>query len=424
MKASLADAISRIKEAGFNWIKVELEANIGRDGESTCSMCDGSGNEGCNVCSGEGYVDSGNYSRISGEAVLEECGECSGDGMLRCADCDGSGTSGSFYDEDHCDEFLRNFVPDEVRQRLIYGSFYDDGSVDSEFTFTLNIDHVEDVVKWIEAFKALAEECGGDMDVSGAGMHITVMDNQTYNLRRNGLNTQGAENFKSEVTKLLPALFFLASSDSQCRPLNYRHARVGTDKYCAVSTHDDSCFEFRVFETCYKKPEHFFDNIEVIANALEFYKNPQLTVKSLGKQFGFIAEAGHVAGLYTTPEQLQILNATVKHLKPKDKSFKKLREERGLHTNIKELTNKNKERVINLRKEYIKYSEQWHHTKNRKLTESEQRDVDWMMAESDYSREDAERQIKGVQENLITLREFIQNNTPRQQRYGMEMVTV
>lgn len=421
MKKALAEAVAQIKSAGFSHIKVELEGDIGRDGERECENCEGRGQDECENCEGEGYVASGDVTRQSGEDVLVECDYCYGEGTMDCGSCEGTGNSGNYMDESTCEEFMKDYVPEEVFNRLIYGNFYDDGSVDSEFTFTVSIDNVEDVLVWMDAFKALADECGnGHIDTEGAGLHITVMPSANYPV--NGqLDTLGCENFTSEMTKLLPALFFLASSGHRSRDLQYRHASIGDDKYHAISTHDNTCFEFRVFETCYYKPEAFYDYIKTIANCLKFYASPELKVKALGKKFGF-NDGDEVARFYDTPEQLRILNSTIKHIKPKDKTFKKLKEERGVRYTLKGLEQRGKVRMAQLRDEYRTYRRNWVQARTRPLTEREIADRDYYVLDG-MGVAEAEERVRGTRSNanMMTLSEFINNNVAM--RYD-EVVTV
>lgn len=413
MQAALKEAIESIKTAGFSHIKVELEGDIGRDGEQECSDCYGDGREDCEDCGGEGHIGTGRYTRISHEEVKEECDGCYGDGRVDCSTCDGSGEMGNFMEEYTCEQYMKNRVPDAVRERLTYGSFYEDGSVDSEFTFTVPIEAVEDVPVWMEAFCALADECNGEMDVSGAGLHIGLLPSASNGVypSRARLDSAGIRNFKSEMTKLLPALFFVASSGHQSRDLGYRHASIGEDKYHAISTHDDTSLEYRVFETCYDKPDAFYDYVKVIANSLKFYSDPSLKVKELGKRFGF-NDGETVARFYNTPEQLRILNATIKHLKPRDKSFKKLKQERGVHFTISSLTQREKTRMVQLRNEYREYRRHWLAANAAPLNPRQQEDVDRLIRDG-YPRTEAVDLVRGDQSRLLTLTQFIQEQLVR-----------
>lgn len=423
MKASLKDAVDRIKSAGFSHIKVELEANIGRDGELSCDSCDGNGGVDCSDCEGEGAVQVEEYIGNSYRDNWVECDSCGGDGLCNCDDCDGTGNRGNFMNESTCEEFMRDYVPQDVRDRLVYGQFYEDGSVDSEFTLTIAIEHIEDVLLWMDAFKALCDECNGYLDVSDAGLHITVLPDDSdgkYPCYRE-MNRTRVRNFSNQMTKLMPALFFLASSGHQSRSLEYRHPQVTPEKYSAISTHDDTCYEFRVFETCYDKPESFYDYVETIANCLKFHADPSLSVKNLGKEFGF-NNGESVARFYNTAEQLRILNSTVKHIKPKDKTYKKLKEERGVHYTIKDLNQKEKAIISKLREEYKQYQANVEQARSKPLNELQEMNVRKMMVDN-WSRESAENYVRGLGKKILTLREFVRENMPSRRSYD-EFITV
>lgn len=420
---ALQKAVESIKNAGFSHIKVEMEADLGRDGERDCDECDATGHENCPDCEGEGYTDTGDVTRVSGTEVLAECSLCYGDGEVDCEHCDGTGRSGSYTEESVCEEFLREWVPADVLERLTFGKFYEDGSVDSEFTFTVPIDNVEDVIVWMKAFNALAADIGEDMDTTGAGLHISIIPNEArgeYPCETGTLDSDGMRNFQSEITKLMPALFFLASSGHSSRDLRYRYPTVSRDKYdcpmdaVAVCTHGNSCIEYRVFETCYDRPERFYDFVQVIANTLKFYTDSSLKVKQLGKKFGFQESGSSVARFYDTTEQLRILNATVKHLKPTDKSYKKMKEERGVRYTIASLASREKQRLSELKDDYREYKKHWQQEQARPLTENQERRVNEFMAEYDMSRANAVQEVRGSSGKMMTVTQFIQDNLIRQ----------
>lgn len=421
MTSALKDAVERIKNAGFDHIKVELEGDIGRDGDKDCGDCYGEGRLDCGDCDGEGCIDTGEVVGVNRQIVYEECSSCYGDGRYDCGNCDGRGSSCDFREEDDCHQYMKDYVPSEVAQRLVYSRFYEDGSVDSEFTFTIHVDHIEDVKHWINAFKSLSEDCGNnDIDVSGAGLHISVLPKHaggSYPCEREGLNTNGINNFTENMNKLMPALFFLASADYRSRAIQYRYPRVSYDKNdcptsaVAVCTHGNSCIEFRVFETCYDKPEAFGDYIQVIANTLKFYSDPTLTVASLGQEFGF-SYGDHTARFFDTPQQLRILNATVKHIKPVDKSFKKLKAERGVNYTIKSLNLQEKKKVVQIKADYIEYKKNYEEVMSKPATDEQLLKIRHYM-QNGVSREEAEREVRGNQGRLSTLSDFIRQNMKR-----------
>lgn len=400
-------SINTIKNAGFSHIKVELEGNLGRnDDDIECDHCCGGGNEDCDMCAGEGFVDTGSRTRLSDETVFEECGDCYGEGYLECGDCSGSGYCGSYRSEDECESFMRDYVGPEINNRLTYGNFYEDGSVDSEFTFTLPIEHVADIIEWQKAFIALSDDLGGHLDVDGAGLHIALLPKESrggYPICEDTLPADKVDNFSTQITKLMPALFFLASANAMSRNLGYRLPQVSSEKYSAISHHRYSCLEYRVFETCYDKPEKFYDYLETIANTLKFYTDPTLTVESLGKVFGFSLYGRNLSRFYETPDQLRILNSTIKHLKPKNKSYKKLKEERNMQLTIKELEKRRAKRVKELRKEYEVYKER----QSARITPSEQESLIRSYMRDGHTLNEARRLSSNIVESFS---EFLSRN--------------
>jgi hypothetical protein len=450
VKKSLAKSIGLIRDAGFSHLKVELEGQLYReDAAITCEACQ-DGYMNCPGCGGEGVVnativkpDGAIYS--TGEA--QDCDSCRGDGGLTCTSCHGSGDVGTWGDNQRCHQFIldyvlkhaygssyaemreKNPVPDNLHYDihattfygmpdLTFGMFYHDGSVDSEYTFTIPVEKADVLPVYLKAFDALGDLCSG-VQTSGAGMHISVLPREN-NGRYPGdyrMPERRVQNFTREVSKLLPALFFVGTAGHQTRPLNYRAPRISnSSKYSAIYTHARTCFEYRVFETCYDRPEAIFDFISVIANTLKFYVDPDLKVKELGKDFGFMTSR-NIADHYSTPEQLRILNATVKWLKPEDKSYKQLKDERGMRHTIKSLNLKERVRLAQLRREYKDYERRWQENYDKPLSKMEQRDIDRLMLDQGVSHREAERYVRNNRQGKVPdFTRFVMSNTNRQHR--------
>lgn len=412
-KSSLDKAIEQIKKAGFSHIKVELEADLGRDGERYCNNCvDGSVE--CYECGGDGFVMA---SRPNGSETEVECDECYGDGQLHCDDCDGSGYCGGYYDEDYCDDYIQQAVPSEVRSRLTYGEFYEDGSVDSEFTFTVPIEHARDIVEWINAFKSLGSEIGNGIETGGAGMHISVIPDYAkgnYPVREQ-MPEENIVNFREQMTTLLPALYFLASPNSTSRELGYRQPRVDDDeKYSAIYTHGDTCIEYRLFETTYDNPEDIFTQIEVIAKTLQFYADPDKKVQRIGDYFGISDAWGHnLKRFYDTPEKVAILRKQLVYLKPEGKTQAQLFRERGV-VGITELRKEHSRKRAEARRKYYRALQVQKELMKQPLTPDQQRyleeEVQLRMNSqrtiSAQQRRALELEIRGVRQ-MPTLREYI-----------------
>lgn len=312
-------------------IKVEFEGDLTRNEDpdyETCDECD-QGQVDCSHCEGLGYISETN---ALGVETRDECINCYGSGYETCDYCNGNWDSieisGSGWSEDACGEFILDWLADhapKTRNALVYSEFYNDTSVDSEFTFTLPIEHAHGALDVMRAWQALADQIGEGCDTENAGMHLTIMPSGNYN-RLEALPVRKIANFKREVTKLLPALFFAASCSDRSRGLRYRMPKIDAeDKYSAIYTHNDTCLEYRLFETCYERPEALLDYIEVIAKTLRYFSNERVEAKF--SDFAFSDGSG-VKRFFDSPEALRVLDETLPLIKPIGKSVKRLKVER------------------------------------------------------------------------------------------------
>lgn len=414
MRKSIKEAVDAIRSAGFTHIKVELEGDLDRGENEMCWDCDETGRDECYTCDGTGAVETGRHVGVNREPVLDECHDCWGDGQISCHACDGTGQIGNFSDSE-CNDLMSTYMGIETREHLTYGKFYEDGSVDSEYTFTLPadydmFDHIRNVQ---EAFISLAEEInGGDIDVRGSGLHIALLTSGNYP-SRDRLPEANIANFRRETKKLLPALYFMASSGPKSRALSYRGPNVSPhEKYSAIYTGNDTFIEFRLFETCYDNFEAFYDYIQVIAKTLNYYRFPDQKVDLMRKEFAFTSGES-VARFFNTPDQLRVLNHQIKAVKPRDKSYKRLKEERGVNYTIKSLTEKQKSKRAKLLEDYRQYKRNYEQAMARPLDDYEQRRVDRLMLEADEPRDRAEAFVRGL-DPLMSRAEFIrQNLAPR-----------
>lgn len=441
MKA-LLKAVNFIETAGFSHIKVELEGTTGRrhtNNRWACEPCKSMGVSPCDTCKGRG-VTTENENNLFGTTTFIDCRECGGDGNSRCNVCNGNRNRGSFSSNLTCHQFVLEHVTKKLYGKalyeidnynydededgaeiydaidfLTYSYFYDDGSVDSELTFTIPVKEVRHLPLFIEGFSELGKVAGnGKIDVRGAGMHIAILpssSNGRYPCPQR-VDSNKLNNFVSEVSKLLPALYFLGTAGHRTRSFNYRNPKISDDKYSAICTHGGRTFEYRVFETCYERPEAIFDFVQVIANTLKFFHDPNLKVKFLGKKFGF-TNTRAVANYFSTPEQLRILNATVKYLKPEDKTFKQLKAERGLKYNIKSLSLKERAIMGDLKRDYDEYKKNFEYTQNKPLTSYEESQVEWLIIEDNYTEDKAIEAVKANRNNgsrLISFSQFVDRN--------------
>jgi len=335
--------IEAIKLAGFTHLKVELEAHLerGYSHNEECEDCDG-GRISCYQCDGLGVLDED-----------EECSDCNGEGSNACDYCDGYGRreSDNELDDDDCYNIVRAGLTQDMRNAITYDSFEDDGSVDSEYTFTIPIDNADMLPEFVRVFASLGEK-SGTLDVTNAGMHMAVLTSGSYPSRP-VLSEEKCRNFRTQVTKLLPALFFTAAHAPTTRGMSFRSPRVSEyEKYSAIYIQRDrGCIEYRLFDTCYDKPEAILDNIAVIAKTLKFYGAAEVHL-NLPSSVGF-PDGAALARMYNTPEKLRLLNQGLEYLKG-HKSPKTLKEERQFKVTHRGLL---KEQRLNIARHKADYEE-------------------------------------------------------------------
>lgn len=409
---SLKSTVQAISEAGFGYIKVELEAQLGRpygdsdDGEYvTCGECDGEGNHSCNTCDGEGYNEVALTRPDGSESTMTEevsCDDCYGDGHLDCDECDGSGEVYEEYSSDDgeygsvsvCQDFIEKNISEEAKKAIIYGKFYNDGSVDSEYTFTIKLEDIKVLPEIINSFNLLAEQVGNGMDVDGAGMHVAVLpheSNGVYPVTRNfSLDPVKLQNFQTEVTKLLPALFLAATSGNFTRALGYRNPKIEGDKYSAIHIVSGRCLEYRLFETCYQRPEAIFEYLETIARTLEYYKDPSKKVATMGKEYVFYDREG-IKGFTSTPDQVRIIKKQLKMVLGKNTTLKKFQEARQIDLSVQSRNKDFAKKLARAKKMYKEAVANYEHRLSVPLTEYEQ---ERMVEHERYGYFDSRQQSK------------------------------
>lgn len=422
MKKALSEAISLIKQAGFGYVKVEMEGHIGRRA-AKCDDCSGNGRGECKDCLGLG---------VTTKKPIKECAVCRGDGYSKCKLCDGDGRI-NYGDEYPCQRFILDYVSNKVYgkpldklpsykdgqalfknlgSRLVFGRFYWDGSVDSEYTFTIPVEYIEDLPYYLEAFREFSKVGGNRLDITGAGMHTSVLPTSSKgkypcDVR---LDPAGMENFKKEMTKLLPALFFVAAAGPNTRSLSPRRPQISNEKYSAICTHNNTSLEYRVFDTCYDHPERILDFVQVIANSLKFYMDPSLKVKTLGRNYGF-SDTRQLSTFFKSAEELRILAHQIRYLKPTDKSFVKMKSERGTAKSIKQLMLIERTRIGQLRVEYQQYKKHYEESLKRPLSPTELSYIPGMMAYEGISESEAEKKVRQQnQPPLVSFQKFLSDN--------------
>lgn len=338
LEQSVKDAIKSIKTGEYRgtYIKGELEGNLGRDNEYDDDYYDTEYEE-CGNCDGNGRLDCDCLVTESGEI---DCENCDNTGSVNCSYCDGEGQvevereySDSFSNG-WCDQFMVDNVSAECREATVFHDFVYDGSVDSEFTFTIPIDHPEYFLEYIEAFKKLADEIGNGLDVRNAGMHISIIRTEDGDYPSgNSLEKKKLDNFRKSMFKLMPALLFLASEDYKSRPLGYRYMRLATGGHSSMVelSGGGTVLEWRVFETCYNRPEMFYDFLCVIAKGLEFYSSELKEVKipSMGEIEFPVDANGRLGRYFRTVKHQEVLLAGMKYLLPDHRTPEKAMALRG-----------------------------------------------------------------------------------------------
>ena len=309
-------AIALIRNAGFGYLKIELEGQMNRPEESrmeTCPDCGGEGEVECDACNGYGHTEDDENERCV-------CSECDGEGVVECTNCDGGGEVESeescSYSTDTCQEWILDHVSKRARDSLTYSSFYYDGSVDSEFTFTLRLEDAEYIQEFIEMFSALSDKIGNGLDTSGAGMHIGLLPIESegyYPYDGEGFNREGLANFTTQCERLMPALLCAAMSSPDSRPLYYRVPRVSYEKYSAIHVMDGTCIEYRLFETCFNNPMMVLDYIKTISETLKFYINPNKKVKTLGKTIEYL-DGDSIRTFLRTAEDVKTVKGQLRYI--------------------------------------------------------------------------------------------------------------
>ncbi len=388
-ETEILKAVDALKNSEFKAtaIKVELEAQLGRrtqrtntcdecdEGSVTCGECDGAYRWDCGNCQG-----SGTDEDIEGDTI--DCADCDGtgnqycdycdEGYRTCNDCDGNWQGDAVEEESNygetinCHIFimkelnrlgLTEYRADEqitlahgIRTKwhpiapLKYAEFYNDGSVDSEFTFTLSLEDNRSVLilpKVIEVFKKLADEVGNGLTVTGAGMHMALINDPQCLYPTNNYQELPYIHFRRGMTMLLPALYFLGTSSNVTRGLGYRRPGIDAGSHRTAIDYRGGAVEFRVFDTCYDTPEAILDNVVVMKNAMKYWSRkpqlPKIAEKYPRVRFGRDCRAIHE--LYSTFEHLDLLEAGLKALKPSYYTVTELKKQRDFKVDRRYVAN-------------------------------------------------------------------------------------
>jgi hypothetical protein len=312
------------------------EVAIGESEEMTgCEDCSGSGRTYCRECDGDYRSDCDNYAYYEDEEqeYEEECGDtcqvCQGDGYVTSQAENGFSAS-----ERGCQKFIMQelkqygLADDDLKPTgaLKYLRFYNDGSVDSECTFTIWLRDPSDVFQALHVFEVwnklgakFKEYTGTDMDTRSEATYPSGFTSEQWDMARN---------FKESMNSLMPALYFLASANDFSRGLRYRNPGVGIDdKYYAIAVRHGAV-EFRVFDTCYDNIEQALDNVVVMANCMKLWSATPVKTpvqrKFSGMTYRFGVDSGNdLKRLYQTNTHIDLLNVGLQFIKP---NYMKVRE--------------------------------------------------------------------------------------------------
>lgn len=408
--STIIDAVNKMKNSEFKAtaIKVELEAQLGRgNSDEYCGYCD-EGYQECESCSGDGvYCDDCDETGVveDDEGNEIECENCEGRGRVSCEDCDGSGSvtcgecGGDWQGSDtgdnrYCNDFileqlvkygLAEPIPDgecydygrkyRPKHPLVFSKFYNDGSVDSELTFTLMLDKPENIMllpKFLDAFKVLAEHIGHGIDVKGAGMHMALLyDKNGYYNKCGANNTCYYEklncfaNYQKSMNMLLPALYFLGTSNETTRRMHFRVPRIDrgdqtSSKYYAINF-AYGALEFRVFDTCYDNPDVILDFVCVMANTMKYWRAKYIPFKMKGiKRIRFGNDTDYtLKRLYMKREVLDVLNGGLRILKPDYYTITELKKQRNFHVTKATVDSSERQRAKEVELEYKEYEQRF-----------------------------------------------------------------
>ena len=169
---------------------------------------------------------------------------------------------------------------------------------------------------------------------------------------------------------MLPALFIAATSGNFTRALNYRNPKIERDKYSAIHVVSGRCLEYRLFETCYQRPEAVFEFLETISRTLEYYKDPSKKVEVQGKEFVFYDREG-LRGFTSTPDQVRIIKKQLKMVIGKNVTLKSFAQARELDLSVQTRNKDFAKRLSRTRKMYKEALADFQHRVSRPLNDYE-----------------------------------------------------
>lgn len=164
-------------------------------------------------------------------------------------------------------------LPNDARDALHYLKFYADGV---EATLTIPVNEIDHIPTYIRVFKRMGQ--GLDFNDDDCGLHITLLVDGTYPGRRR-LSKVKIENLHHAInTHFLPALVLLGSRGDGWTRNSYAREPQSCDhnKYSALYTGGKRFLEFRVFDPVFHQPNRVFTYLSTIARLMAYYSRKRL----------------------------------------------------------------------------------------------------------------------------------------------------
>jgi hypothetical protein len=298
------------------------------------------------------------------------------------------GRDGEFRDTSHChtwlmrelnrlgltefrrDEWLRLSHGAETQWHpiapLTYAEFYNDGSVDSEFTFTLMLDDPETVFlipKIGRIWNKFMREAGdGKPDVRGAGMHMAWLNSSDGSYPTSSEFATHFSNFQRSMTLLMPALYFLGTTTNTTRGLDFRRPGVGYDTHRTAIDYRNGALEFRVFDTCYDNLESILDNLVVMSRCMRYWSAQYVPsgLDKVTKRYKFGVDGDNTLDrFYITHVHIDLLNQGLVRLKPSYYTIGEIKLQRKFSKTKRGLVQLEKEQKRAALNEYSEYEERF-----------------------------------------------------------------
>lgn len=267
----------------------------------------------------------------------------------------------------------------KIKKPLVYALVYNDGSVDTELTFTLLLNKSTNILllpKIIQIFKDVCEESGNCFDTDNAGMHVALINSASgkYPSIPKPYDAARFKNFRKSMIRLLPALYFLGSWNETSRDLRFREPKIertegstqgryapGDPKYSAVA-YRHGAVEFRLFETCYERPEVILDDVVVMSNAMQFWTRAYTRnhLRKVKGDVNFGVNAGNkLERLFLTAQHIDLLHDGLNILKPSYYTLNELKKQRKFTVTKKSINSKLRECRLNAIRNYMEYENQF-----------------------------------------------------------------